>query len=240
MMKRQRGNILFLILLAVVLFAALSYAVTSSTQGGGKNAGDESAQALTSELNNYFVMIDAAIQRMMLTGGVKDYELSFYNYFSAPFFYGYNNANCTSAACQVFSTGGGNATRRDFKSFMRPSADYAARLYVVSVPGAGSDKADLVMVIFGVKSELCLELNKRAGITTPLNAPRPSANASSFPSNESTYASTPSGPFADTTSTLNVSPEIGSTGTFCACGASTWASCLSGYDPSIWHVLVAR
>lgn len=64
----EAGNILFLILLAVVLFAALSYAVTSSMKGGGKNASAEKKELIISQMFQYGALLNATAQRMVLTG----------------------------------------------------------------------------------------------------------------------------------------------------------------------------
>ena len=68
---QQRGNILFLILLAVVLFAALSYAVTSSTQGGGRNASAERMSLDASQIIGDVGRWRTAMARLKMVDGYK-------------------------------------------------------------------------------------------------------------------------------------------------------------------------
>ncbi len=105
----QRGNILFLILLAVVLFAALSYAVTGSQRGSGKEGvADEKTDSIASEIINYTALLSNTVNRLKI-GGCKDSELSFEN----STFAGYTNSGTPAdGRCKVFSpTGGGMNTK---------------------------------------------------------------------------------------------------------------------------------
>lgn len=108
--RTQRGNILFLILLAVVLFAALSYAVTSAMRGGGNDASPEKYKTQIGDIENYVAGMQSTIMRMTLTGGVALHLVDFNTASrtlkdgtSAP----YNNTSCTSTTCEVFHQDGG-------------------------------------------------------------------------------------------------------------------------------------
>ncbi len=72
----EKGNILFLILLAVILFAALSYAVTQSLRGGGQDASNEKNIVKGAQIMQYPVGIRAAILRMIV-GGTNVNTLNF-------------------------------------------------------------------------------------------------------------------------------------------------------------------
>ncbi len=64
----QSGNVLFLILIAVALFASLSYAITKSSGGGKTNTTAEKAQLSQGVVDNYIAAINGAIMRMQMRG----------------------------------------------------------------------------------------------------------------------------------------------------------------------------
>lgn len=64
----ESGNVLFLILIAVALFAALSYAVTQSTRGGGGSASKETDLINSAQITQYPAAVKTAIIRMVIKG----------------------------------------------------------------------------------------------------------------------------------------------------------------------------
>lgn len=75
--KGERGNVLFLILIAVALFAALSYAVTSSSRSGGGNANEESSLVNSASITQYPASVRTSIIRMMVSNGIDAQDLAF-------------------------------------------------------------------------------------------------------------------------------------------------------------------
>lgn len=65
--KHQKGNVLFLILIAVALFAALSYAVTQSSRSGG-DASKETNVINTAALTQYPNSVRTSVLRMIIAG----------------------------------------------------------------------------------------------------------------------------------------------------------------------------
>ena len=75
-MGRQNGNALFLILIAVALFAALSYAVTQSSRGGGSIEREQQMidQAVSEQCN---ASVDYAVNKVKLLNGCDSSEISY-------------------------------------------------------------------------------------------------------------------------------------------------------------------
>lgn len=106
---REDGNVLFMILIAVVLFAALSYAVSQTTRGGGIDPSDEKAELLAAEILNYVTALQTAIMRLQVSNGCDDTEISFENSFLS----GYTNPNAPDdKSCHVFDPAGAGLSWR--------------------------------------------------------------------------------------------------------------------------------
>lgn len=175
--RAQSGNILFLILLAVVLFAALAYAVTSSMRGGGKDASSENARAAAADILSFFSELDSNLLRMQMTGGVKAENISFvYNrkLYGGTIGPGGNNVNCVTNNCRVFVPEGGNVAPRNFESyaFLNPppyQSNWVAPGYhfarLIIWPQAGTSLNDMTIVLPAIKSAICDEINAQMGTT---------------------------------------------------------------------------
>lgn len=169
--RNQRGNILFLILLAVVLFAALSYAVTNSMRGGGNDGSKESADALAAQIIQYGALVEQSVQRLRLTNGCKDTQISFQNAIVS----GYTNPNAPgNNACHVFDPAGGGLAWQDPPDGALATANETYLFSGVDcIPqvGTGSDihcwsngtndDNELLMTLKGITEKVCASINER-------------------------------------------------------------------------------
>lgn len=177
MMTHQRGNILFLILLAVVLFAALSYAVVSGMRGGGNNATNENAQSAAADILNFLSNVETAVSRMRLSKELKPENISFeytYKNYGGSTYTGNINSNCTSDNCRLFKPDGGGVSPRNFESYGKDPGNLTPtnvmpgyfNIIMIQWPYAGTDLNDLVMELAYVRGEICDPINNALGNTT--------------------------------------------------------------------------
>lgn len=167
-MYAQRGSALFLILIAVALFAALSYAVTSSGRGQG-TAQAEQAMLEAGYLMGLASRIDMAVQRIAMIGGCNLEEIS------NSAFQGEPVAN--PGPCNIYDKidrGGA-----EYSELLSPSdsiygtyavhgADPKRKRIINSMDlwGTRTSRADAIFIVFNIKEETCKAINKRIGIVT--------------------------------------------------------------------------
>lgn len=167
-MHDVRGNILFIILLAVVLFAALAYAVTSSMRGGGLDATQEQSQSYAAEILQYGVSLQNTINRLMLVNDCKDTQISFENPTVSTYTFS------TPAKCKLFDPAGGantfkaiperyldksNAANFDYGNIAVYNQQAIANAGLKSSNSSGDGK-DLVMFVPYLTDGVCTAVNK--------------------------------------------------------------------------------
>ena len=163
MVHAQRGNILFLILLAIILFVALTYAVQNSDRGN-KNASDEQNATLAAQFVENASLIENTVQRAMLVNNVPEYGFDF----SGEQSNNASNGTCTSSLCRIYTTKGGAVPPLRLPDWASADSNYAdARrkpwFQLWNVIGVGTDQPDVVIQYGFLTPSFCKAINKAVG-----------------------------------------------------------------------------
>ena len=163
----ESGNVLFLILVAVVLFAALSYAVTSSTRTTDDTGGSQTDRINAAALVQYPAGIRASIMRMVVDGAATN-ELEF----NTPADFN----DLTDERIAVFHPAGGNATYQiAAPDALAPGSTGAWSFNMeFEIDNIGSEIAndiggnDVVAFLPGIREGICRHINREVGLTGPI------------------------------------------------------------------------
>lgn len=155
--NNQSGNALFLILIAVILFAALSYAITQSNRSGG-DASHESNLVAAATVTQYADSIHSGGIRMMLQGwGAADI------YFSPPGDPDYEAYKKE----QVFHPEGGGVPYQnvDPNTVELDANNVPVGSWVYSgdrlIPGIGSSSYNITILLTHVRKGVCEAINQQ-------------------------------------------------------------------------------
>lgn len=174
-----------MILIAVALFAVLSYAVTSSSRGSGKNVSDEKIDMGLSGLVQYSALLKSSADRLALRGCDRTkitYEGATVRGSASTTTYVNSLASTTDKNCWVFSPQGAGLVYQEASedvldhSFSGQTG-YRSVLIERNTSISGPGSWALYAIVPFVSDKACLRINKKYNT---LNAPPVSASAWSF------------------------------------------------------------
>lgn len=166
--QTESGNVLFLILIAVALFAALSYAVTQSSRSGGGDAGKETNLVASAQLTQYPAGVRTSIIRMVVSDNVDVTTLRF----NPPSDFAAGCATATTQALCVFHPNGGGAIFDQAPPDMMEDGNpgpwtFNGDFEIVNIgtsDAADGDGNEIIAFLPGIKKAVCEKINSELGM----------------------------------------------------------------------------
>lgn len=153
-----RGNVLFMLLIAIALLAALTVAVSRSDQGG-VTLNREQASLNVNKVIGFGTDLKRGVEGL-LRSGISEASLSF-AHLELPG-YGTPDSNPTN---EVFNIRGGGVAFVSLPNNISDATQWEIHGYTAA-PGVGdADRADLMLVLPAVKDGFCEAYNAKAGLT---------------------------------------------------------------------------
>lgn len=157
-----RGSALFLILIAVALFAALSYAVTQSGRGGG-TIGKEQTLIAAAQIVQAGGALQQAMNRMTITGTAADTIV----FSTAECDLPASGNECTSGVNCFFAREGGGAQVPTLPQNIGNSLQicYSTAAHGWSFQDVGTAASDILFSVDGLSVDVCTAINRGLGIS---------------------------------------------------------------------------
>jgi hypothetical protein len=181
----EAGNVLFLILVAVVLFAALSFAMTMSGRGQSSDSVTKENRSIAmSQLLQSSVDLERAMTRLRIAKTITLNRISF----ETPALAGYVNPACTVSECQIFHPdGGGVSYPPPSKTWLDPAnaaqATFGHWIFTgtTCVPGIGlgsdancntnPDHFEIIAYVPWITKIMCADINTTLDVPLTNGAP---------------------------------------------------------------------
>lgn len=182
----QSGSAIFIVLIGIALFAALSFVVAQSLRvtGDSSHNMDKEKMALQmTEVTQFFEAIRVKANSLTTVDGVYDLNLSFKN---TVYKNGMgvdlcrnNNQTCTDPSCMIFAPENPQGITPVIFNQIVSSTDLNIKtepqnghisVAQLAIEGVGSPAQDLVLILNGVSPQFCNFYNEKLGISvaTPL------------------------------------------------------------------------
>lgn len=154
----ESGNILFVILMAIVLIGALTAAIQFSTRPEGNNIDRETLVIRATEVQRYTAEIERGV-RFMQQNGISENAIRFSHY-DAPADYG-NTFDPTPSnnEHQMFHPRGGGAEYRQPPEDITIGTPNWEFYGGTALPQVGTSASDLVAVLPNVTAQFCAKIN---------------------------------------------------------------------------------
>jgi len=153
--KSQNGNVLFFILIAVALFAALSYAVSSGMRGGGDTITDEQAKIGAGNILRSMSSIREGYAYLMNQGcSIDDIE--------------FDHPASTNLDCQIFHVqGAGVSYPNNIAQYqLNPNVANDGKIIFTSAIGVsnlGTASLERIALINDIETNVCNGINRQLG-----------------------------------------------------------------------------
>ncbi|MAI61192.1 MAG: hypothetical protein CBB87_01730 [Micavibrio sp. TMED27] len=161
----ERGNVLWFIMIGVALLGAITMVLSRGGSSVESTGSYEHNSVKLSQIMRYTKGLEAAVSNLKILGGCSENEISFENPREAEYI---NTNSPADKSCHIFQPNGAGQVWQNLTRLTPASMKNADMFFTGSVEldGVGRDAGPDLLLMMNLSKDLCLQLNKKLGIST--------------------------------------------------------------------------